>query len=46
MHERDEKCMQLLVGTRERKIPFGRSRRRWEDYIKTALKEMECDDVK
>jgi len=30
------------VGKPERKRPFGRSRRRWEDNIKMDLQEVGC----
>jgi hypothetical protein len=32
----------ILVGKPEGKRRFGRSRRRWEDNIKTDLQEVEC----
>jgi len=32
----------LLVGKPGRKSPLGRSRRRWEDNIKTDLQEVGC----
>jgi len=32
----------VLAGKREGKRPFGRSRRRWEDYIKMDLQEFGC----
>jgi len=31
-----------LVRKTEGKIPFGRSRRRWLDYIMMDLQEVEC----
>jgi hypothetical protein len=30
----------ILVGKRERKRPLGRSRHRWEDYIRMDLREI------
>jgi hypothetical protein len=33
------------VGKPERNRPLGRSKRRWENYIKMDLKEIECDGV-
>jgi len=32
----------VWVGKPEGKRPLGRPRRRWEDYIKIDLKEVEC----
>jgi len=32
----------ILVGKPEGKRPLGRSRRRWEDNIKTDLQEVGC----
>jgi hypothetical protein len=32
----------FLVGKPEGKRPFGRTKRRWEDNIKTYLQEVEC----
>ena len=32
----------VLVGKPEGKRPLWRPRRRWEDYIKMDLKEVEC----
>jgi hypothetical protein len=32
----------VLVGKPERKRPHGRPRRRWQDNIKTDLKEVGC----
>ncbi|KAJ4452085.1 hypothetical protein ANN_03601 [Periplaneta americana] len=34
----------VLVGRPEGKIPLGRPRRRWEDYIKLGLREVGYDD--
>jgi hypothetical protein len=31
----------ILVGKHEGKIPLGRLRRRWEDYYKMNLQEVE-----
>jgi hypothetical protein len=39
-HERDEKCMQILIGKSEGKRPLGRPRRRWEDNTKMDMREM------
>ena len=33
----------ILVGKPESKIPLERTRRRWEDNIKTDLREVDCD---
>jgi hypothetical protein len=35
----------LLVGKREGKRPLGRPRRRWEDSIRTDLREIAWKDV-
>jgi len=35
----------IFVGTPERKRPLWRPRSRWEDNIKTGLKEVGCDGV-
>ena len=35
----------VLVGKREGKRPFGRSRHRWEDTIKMDLQEMGCEGM-
>jgi hypothetical protein len=35
----------VLVGKPQGKRPLGRFRRRWEDYIKMDLKEVECGGV-
>ena len=32
----------VLVGKPEGRRPLGRSRRRWEDYIKMDLQEVGC----
>jgi hypothetical protein len=34
---------EVLVGKPEGKRPLGRSRRRWEDNIKTDLQEVGCE---
>jgi hypothetical protein len=34
-----------LFAKPEEKMPLGRSRRRWEDNIKMALREIACDCV-
>jgi len=41
MGERRDVC-RVLVGKPERKIPFGRPRRKWEDNIKMDLQEVGC----
>jgi hypothetical protein len=38
----EEKCMQNFVGKPEVKMPFGRSRSRWEGIIKMDLQEVGC----
>jgi hypothetical protein len=35
-----ERCMRVLVGKSEVKIPLGRPRHRWEDDIKINLQEV------
>jgi len=35
----------VLVGKSERKRPFGRTRRRWEDDIKMNLQKVGCAGV-
>jgi hypothetical protein len=35
----------VLVGKPEGRRPLGRSRRRWEDNIKTDLREVRCGGV-
>jgi hypothetical protein len=35
----------VLVGRPERKRPLGRPRRRWEDNIKTYLRELRIDEA-
>jgi hypothetical protein len=35
----------VLVGKPEGKRPLGRPRRRWEDNIKMALREIEIDEA-
>jgi hypothetical protein len=36
-----EKYVEVLFGNRKGKIPFGRSRLRWEDNIKTNFQVVE-----
>jgi hypothetical protein len=36
----DIKCIQILVGKPERKIPHGRPMRTWENNIKMDLREI------
>jgi len=33
------------VGIPKEKRPLGRTRRRWEDYIKVDLQEVECGNM-
>jgi hypothetical protein len=40
MHEREEKCIQGLVGKPEGKRPIGNPRYRWEGNIKMNLREL------
>jgi hypothetical protein len=35
----------VLVGKPEGKIPLGRPRRRWEDYIKSDTQKVGCGAV-
>jgi hypothetical protein len=35
----------VLVGKPEGKIPLGRPKRRWEDYIKIELEEVGCEGM-
>ena len=35
----------VLVGKREGRRPLGRPRRRWEDNIKTDLREVGCGGI-
>jgi len=35
----------ILLWKSEEKRPFGRLKHRWEDDIKTDLKEVGCEDV-
>jgi hypothetical protein len=35
----------ILVGKPERKRPFGRPRRRWEDNIKADFQELGCEGM-
>jgi hypothetical protein len=39
------KACTVLVGNSERKRPLGKSRRKWDNNIKTDLKEMECEGM-
>ena len=39
----NQKCIQNFSGKPEGKRPLGRPRRRWEDIIKTDLREVVCD---
>ena len=45
MYEGQEKCIRDFGGKPEGKRPLGRPRRKWEDKIKTDLKEVGCWDV-
>ena len=38
--EEDRSAFKILTGTAAWKIPLGRTRRRWEDYIRMDLKEI------
>ena len=38
-------AFKILTGTRAGKIPLGRPRRRWEDNIRTDLKEIEIRGI-
>jgi hypothetical protein len=38
-------AFKILVGKPEGKRPLGRSRRRWEDDIKMAVREIGWDSV-
>ena len=39
----ERRCVyRVLVGKTEGKKPLGRSRRRWEDTIKTDVQEVGC----
>jgi hypothetical protein len=44
-HLRGEESVQGYVGKSEGKKPLGRPRRRWEDWVRTDLKETGCGDV-
>jgi hypothetical protein len=44
-HGGREWCLQILVGWPEGKRPLGRHRCRWEDDIKTDLREIGIDGV-
>jgi hypothetical protein len=39
-HGNDDVCIQILVQKPEEKRPLGRPRRRWEDKIRMAVKEI------
>jgi hypothetical protein len=39
-YERDEKCIKILIGELEGKIPLRRPRSRWEDDIRMDLMEI------
>ena len=41
--EQSRNAYGVLVGKPEGKKPLGRPRRRWEDNIKTDLREVGCD---
>ena len=41
--EQSRNAYTVLVGKPEGKRPLGKSRRRWEDNIKTDLREVSCD---
>ena len=38
--EEGRSAFKILTGTTAGKIPFGRSRRRWEDNVRMILKEI------
>jgi hypothetical protein len=40
MYGGQERCVQCFSGEPEGRRPFGRTGRRWEDYIKMDRKEM------
>jgi hypothetical protein len=44
-HEKDEKCIQRLVGKSGGKRPFGRPRHRWENDIKMGIRERKREVV-
>jgi len=39
----EEKCVQVLVGERERNRPLESPRRTWEDNINMDLQEVGCE---
>ena len=41
--EQSRNAQRVLVGKPERKKPFRRPRRRWEDNIKVDLRKVGCD---
>jgi hypothetical protein len=43
VHGGGEKCLRVLVGSPEGKRPLERPRHRWEDNIKTDLREIGID---
>jgi hypothetical protein len=43
--EERRRLYRVLVGKPKGKRPFGRSRCRWEDVIKTNLYEVGCGDM-
>jgi hypothetical protein len=45
MHGRMRNAYRILVGKSEGKRPFGRPRNRWEDNIRTYLKEIGWEGV-
>jgi len=40
MYERQDKCIQVLVGTREGEISLGRPMFKWEDNIRMDRQEV------
>jgi len=38
-HERDEKCIRILIGKTEVKKQFGRPRRRWRTILEWILEK-------
>jgi hypothetical protein len=45
MHEEKRNSCRILLAKSEGKTPLGRHRHRWEDDIKTDLREMGWDGV-
>jgi hypothetical protein len=41
----DDKYTKTVVGKPEWMRPLGKPRRRWEDNIKTDLRQIWCEDV-